>query len=69
MTRRMTSAEKWTVFVLLAMFVIGDTVAIRIWHHETWATVARAAWLLATSVCCLYINERSTYSSPFYKEK
>jgi len=65
----MTPLERWTVLVLLVGFAVGDTVVLRIYGHETWPTIGRAAWFLATVVCCLYINERSTYESPFYKEK
>lgn len=68
MTRRMTRGERWTIFVLIVVGAVGQTIIVETWGHVVWATTVRAVWLLGTAVACLYINERSTYDSPFYIE-
>jgi heme/copper-type cytochrome/quinol oxidase subunit 4 len=68
-TRPMTLGERLALVVTTITFAVFSSTVVAAWERAWYATALRLLALIVALMIGLYINERSTVSSRFYKEK
>lgn len=68
-TRPMTLGERVVLVLTCLTYAASSATVVGIWGREWYATTARLIGLIVALAVGLYLNERSTVSSRFYKEK